>query len=57
MSRGLGSVHARFLGWLGSGCKALGVELALQALVEKSREAAAAMARAEVDEAELTCCC
>ena len=57
MSRGLGSVHARLLGWLGSGCKALGVELALQALVEKSREAAAAMARAEVDEAELTCCC
>ena len=57
MRRGLASIHARLLSWLGSGCKALGVELALQPLVEKSREAAAAIATAEVDEPELTCSC
>jgi len=57
LRRGLASIHARLLSWLGSGCKGLGVELALQPLVEKSREAAAAIAKAEVDEPELTCSC
>ena len=57
LRRGLASIPVRLLSWLGSGCKALGVELSLPPRVEKSREAAAAIATAEVDEPELRCSC